>query len=158
MHQAEHADHPRERPGWENREVSDVRTDALADRYGSVRPARRRAVILASGLVGVIALAWVAWAAWSQSTPEVQSSLRSFEVLDTHTVKARVTVQPSSSSVRASCLLRAYAVDKSVVGERNFPVTDTEGRTTLEVEFRTEREATSVVLVGCTAPGQSRPR
>jgi hypothetical protein len=144
--------------GWENRQVSDVKTDALADRYGTASPARRRAVIIASGLVGVLALGWLAWATWVQSTPEVQSSLRSFKVVDTHSVQARVTVDTSSESVRASCLLRAYSVDHSVVGERNFRVADTSGSTTLLVEFRTEREATSVVLVGCTAPGQSRPR
>ena len=113
---------------------------------------------LASGVVGVLALGWLAWATWFQSTPEVQSSLRSFEVIDSHSVQAKVTVRPSAESVQASCLLRAYGLDHSVVGERNFPVADTAGSTTLLVEFRTEREATSVVLVGCTAPGQSRPR
>ena len=68
--------------------VSEVRTDPMAGRYGGQSPRRRRAVILASGVVGVLALAWLAWAGWSQSTPDVQSNLQSFEVVDTHSVEA----------------------------------------------------------------------
>ena len=36
----------------------------MADRYGRPSAGRRRAVILVSGLVGVVALAWVIWAAY----------------------------------------------------------------------------------------------
>jgi hypothetical protein len=131
---------------------------ALADRYGGTSPARRRVVILVSGLVGVVALAWVAWAAWFQSTPEVQSSLQSFQVVDDHTATAKVVVQPRGADVRASCLVRASGADHSVVGELNFRVSGVGEAIVREVEVRTEREATTVELIGCTAPGQSRPR
>ena len=130
----------------------------MADRYGGTSPARRRAVILVSGLVGVVALAWVAWAAWFQSTPEVQSSLQSFDVVDDHSATAKVVVKPRDAGVRASCLLRASGADHSVVGELNFRVSGVSGAAVREVEVRTEREATTVELIGCTAPGQSRPR
>ena len=43
-------------------------------------------------MVGVLALAWLAWAGWSQSTPDVQSNLQSFDVVDTHQVEATVVV------------------------------------------------------------------
>ena len=94
VHQAEHVVHPRdERIGA----VTELRSDALADRYGTASPARRRAVIVVSGVVGVVALAWVAWATWFQSTPDVQSSLRSYDVVDTHSVTtASVLVKPTS--------------------------------------------------------------
>ncbi|MCW2761335.1 MAG: hypothetical protein JWR85_1536 [Marmoricola sp.] len=138
--------------------MSDVRTDALADRYGTASPARRRAIIVTSGVVGVLALAWLAWAAWFQSTPEVQSSLRSFDVTDAHSVSAVVIVKPSSPDVSASCLVRAFGVDHSVVGELNFKVAGEKAAISRTVNLRTEREATSVELVGCTAKGQSRPR
>ena len=95
---------------------------------------------------------------WSQGTPEVQSTLRSFSVVDAHTATAEVAVRPRSEEVRASCLVRAFGEDHSVVGERNFEVAGVDTTTLREVEVRTEREATSVELVGCTAPGQARPR
>ena len=133
--------------------MRDVSTDALADRYGTASPARRRTIIIASGVVGVVALVWLAWAA-----PDVQSSIRSFDVGDSHTVNAEVVVKPRSKDVEASCLLRAFAVDHSVVGELNFKVTGENTSTLRAVQLRTEREATSVELVGCTAAGQSRPR
>ncbi len=138
--------------------MGDVGTDELADRYGTASPARRRTVILASGVIGVLALSWLAWAAWFQGTPDVQSSLRSFEVLDTHSVRAEVAVKPRSSEVSASCLLRAFSADHSVVGELNFKVAGETGTTLRKVTLRTEREATSVELIGCTTADQPRPR
>ncbi len=140
------------------RPVSDVRTDLLADRYGTPSSARRRAVIIASGVVAGLAMAWLAWAAWAHGTPDVQSSLRSFDVVDTHTTTATVVVMPRSGEVSASCLARAFAEDHSVVGELNFKVAGVSDTVVREVTLRTEREATSVELIGCTTDGQSRPR
>ena len=137
--------------------MSEVRTDPLAGRYGGQSPRRRRAVIIASGVVGVLALAWLAWAGWSQGTPDVQSNLQSFEVVDTHTSEATVVVD-KSKDVTANCLVRAVGADHSVVGELNFEVTGDSGASRHDVKVRTEREATSVELVGCTTADQSRPR
>ncbi len=130
----------------------------MAGRYGSQTPRRRRAVILASGVVGVLALAWLAWAGWSQSTPDVESNLQSFEVVDSHGVEATVVVDIRSDGVTANCLVRAVGTDHSVVGERNFEVTGDSGASRHDVTVRTERRATSVEMIGCTTPDQSRPR
>ena len=138
--------------------MSELRTDPVAGRYGSQSAQRRRAVVIASGVVGLLAIAWLAWAGWSQSTPEVQSNLQSFEVVDSHSVEATVVVAFRSDDVTANCLVRAVGTDHSVVGERNFEVTGDRSATRHDVTLRTEREATSVELVGCTSPGQSRPR
>jgi hypothetical protein len=138
--------------------VSDVRTDPVAERSGRPSTARRRTVIVASGVIGVLALAWLAWAAWTQGTPEVQSSLRSFDVVDLHSATAVVVVKPRSAEVSASCRVRAFATDHSVVGELNFKVTGESDTTVREVTMRTERRATSVELIGCTTAEQRRPR
>jgi Domain of unknown function (DUF4307) len=130
----------------------------MAGRYGDQTPRRRRAVILASGVIGVLALAWLAWAGWSQSTPDVESNLQSFEVVDSHSVEATVVVDIRSEGVTANCLVRAVGTDHSVVGERNFEVTGDSGASRHDVTLRTERKATSVELIGCTSPDQSRPR
>ncbi len=130
----------------------------MSDRYGAASPARRRLVILVSGLVGLVALAWVAWATWFETTPDVQSSLRTFSVVDEHTVKTSVGVHLSDEGVVASCKVRAYGRDHSIVGELNFKVTGETGTRPHDVTFRTEREATSVEVVGCTTKDQARPR
>jgi len=130
----------------------------MAGRYGDQTARGRRAVILASGVVGVLALAWLAWAGWSQGTPDVESNLQSFEVVDSHSVEATVVVDIRSEGVTASCLVRAVGTDHSVVGERNFEVTGDSGASRHDVTVRTERRATSVEMVGCTSPDQSRPR
>jgi hypothetical protein len=132
--------------------------DALAERYGRHDPGRRRLVVAASGIVGVLALGWLAWVVWFASTPEVQSGLRTFEVVDAQRATAEVTVTLGSPDVEASCLVRATAADSSVVGEQSFEITGVSGAQRVDVEVRTEREATSVEMVGCTTPDQSRPR
>ncbi|MEO7448282.1 MAG: DUF4307 domain-containing protein [Humibacillus sp.] len=138
--------------------MSDVSTDPLAARYGRPGPARRRGLVVAAAFLALVGLAWVGWVVWSQSTPEVQSSLRTYDVVDTHRADASVAVRARSADVEASCQLRAYGADRTTVGELNFDVTGVEGTEVREVTLRTERRASSVQLVGCTADGQNRPR
>jgi hypothetical protein len=130
----------------------------LEQRYGRPSPSRRRTVIAISGVVGVVALAWVVWAAWVQSTPQVQSSLRTFSVPDDHSVKASVAVQLRKSGVHASCVVQATASDHTTVGQLTFAVTGRKGTTNHDLTMRTEREAVAVDVVGCTTPDQKKPR
>ncbi len=126
----------------------------LAERYGA--PSRRgRAVMLSlSVIIAAAFLGWLGWTIWEQSTPEVRSDLVGYDVVDPYRVTATVEVRLRGDDVQASCRVRAYAEDHVTVGEQAF--TPDEGRN--EVDIRTEREATAVELLGCTAPGQSRPR
>ncbi len=113
---------------------------------------------MVSGVVGVVALGWLVWVMWFQSNPDIRSSLRSFEVVDEHQVEATVELRVSDKDVDANCLVRATGVDRSVVGELNFKVSGISGTVHRDVTLRTEREATSVEMVGCTTKDQSRPR
>ena len=127
--------------------------DPLRERYAP-RPRWQRLALLAGvGVVAVVFLVWVAWAAWFHGTPAVESDLAGYDVVNDHEVHATVDVR-LDDGVRAHCVVQATAVDHSVVGELTF--VPHAGRN--EVTIRTERAATSVEPVGCTAPGQSRPR
>jgi hypothetical protein len=138
--------------------VSDVRTDLLAERYGRPGRGRRGVLLTVAGGVCLVALGWIAWVVWSQSTPQVQSSLRTYDIVDSHRADASLVIKARSADVEASCLVRAYGVDRTTVGERSFAVSGVRGTEVREVSLRTEREASSVQLVGCTAKGQNRPR
>ncbi|MEP9363829.1 DUF4307 domain-containing protein [Nocardioides sp. CN2-186] len=129
--------------------------DVLADRYGPPRPWRRRVVVAVVVVVAAAFLGWLGWTIWAQSTPKVQSSMIGFTVVDEHSAVATVDIHLTDASVHATCTLRAYAEDHTVVGELPFTPTG-DGRT--EQDIRTERRASSVELIGCTAPGQNRPR
>lgn len=110
-------------------------------------------------MLGGLATAWLVWAMLFHGRPQVDSNMVSFDVRGQHEATATFTVVRRSESVEASCLLRALAEDHSVVGELNVPVDSTDNaQTTVTTSLRTEREATSVDLVGCTAPGQTRRR
>ena len=108
-------------------------------------------------VVALVFLGWLGWTAWSHSTPVVSSDLVSFEVVDEHTATARLEVRVRDGADDASCLLRAFAEDHVVVGERSFRPAPQDG-SSIDETVRTDRRATSVELVGCTAEGQPRPR
>jgi hypothetical protein len=133
-----------------------VSAQTLDERYGARSPQRRRLVVGVSVVVAVAFLGWLAWVIYEQTTPQVTSDLETWSIKDEHEATAVMVVHLHDSGVKASCTLRAYAEDHTVVGELSFTPKPTTARQT--VSIRTERKATSVEPVGCTAPGQERPR
>ncbi|WP_193612607.1 DUF4307 domain-containing protein [Nocardioides lijunqiniae] len=128
-----------------------------ADRYGAPAPWRRRVLLAACVAVVGAFLGWLVWTVLVHSAPPVDSELLSFEIVDEHAATARLQVQLADDAVDATCLLRAFAEDHTVVGELSF-TPDPGADDRVEETIRTERRATSVESVGCTAEGQSRPR
>ena len=128
-------------------------TTDLADRYGAPSRSRRPIMIALAVALAVTGLSWLAWTAWFHSTPEVSSELISFEVTGDHEASATLQVE-LQDGVTASCRVRAYAEDHTSVGELAFTPSDGDN----VVVVRTERRATSLEKIGCTAPGQPRPR
>jgi hypothetical protein len=129
-----------------------VTTD-LADRYGAPSRWRRPATIGIAVALAVVSLGWLGWTVWFHSTPAVTSSLVTFDVTSDHETRVRLDVE-LADDVEASCRLRAFAEDHTTVGELAFAPVDGNN----EVVIRTERRATTVEKLGCTAPGQPRPR
>src|SRR5262245_53041705 len=128
--------------------------ETLTERYAAPPAWRRPVTIAGVVLVALVALGWLAWGIVVQSTPKVQSELITFHVVDAHSATARVDVSLASGTHDPRCTVQALASDHSVVGELVFTPTDG----TNVVTVRTEREATSVVVPGCIADGQDRPR
>jgi Domain of unknown function (DUF4307) len=126
--------------------------DLLRQRYGRRGPSRP--VLVLAVVVSALFLVWLAWVTWVHSTPEIESELIGYAVTDDHDATARVDVSIRGDGEGARCLVRATSLDHTPVGELSWEPTD--GRN--DVTIRTERRATTVELVGCTAPGQSRPR
>jgi hypothetical protein len=130
--------------------------DTLAARYGAPAPWRRRATVAAVVALGLAFTAWLVWTVYEHATPEVTSELETFTIEDDHTVTAVLLVTLDDPDVKASCTLRAYAEDHSTVGELTFTPDVSEGERQV-VTVRTERRATAVESIGCTAPGQDQP-
>jgi hypothetical protein len=125
----------------------------LAERYGTDRPGRRTAFVAVAALLAAAFLGWLAWATWFHANPAVESQLSSYRIVDQHEATAEIEVS-FDDAADVSCRVRALAEDHTVVGELTF--TPRDGSNTVSV--RTERVATSVELVGCTADGQPRSR
>jgi hypothetical protein len=126
----------------------------LSERYAAPPAWRRAATIAGVVLLAVVASAWLAWAAFDEATPEVESQLVGYDVVDAHHTVARVDVSVHDAAAHPRCTVQALAGDHSIVGELVF----TPRNGTNEVTVRTEREATAVDLPGCVADGQDRPR
>ncbi|ANH38454.1 hypothetical protein I601_2026 [Nocardioides dokdonensis FR1436] len=129
--------------------------DLLAERYGAPAPWRRRALLVLIGVVAATCLAWLTWTTLVHASPAVKSEIVGFDVVDEHVATAVIDVRLQDDATGVQCLVRAYAEDKATVGELVFEP-DRGGRT--ELRIRTERLATAVENVGCTAEGQPRPR
>jgi uncharacterized protein DUF4307 len=126
----------------------------LTERYAAPPAWRRRTTIVGVVVVALVALAWLAWVVVEQSTPQVESELVTFSVVDDHSAEARVDVTVHDASAHPRCTVQALASDHSIVGQVVFTPTDG----TNEVTVRTERAATAVVVPGCIADDQDHPR
>lgn len=132
--------------------------DDVSTRYGRPNRTTRGIIAAVTILLVSMSLVWLAWAAWFQGTPDVQSQLQGFDIVDDHNTQARIMVKLDNPDIKAHCLIQALAEDHSVVGEVNLKVTGTEGRMVHTVDIRTERPTNAVELVGCTTDRQKRPR
>ena len=89
------------------------------------------------------------------STPEVDSELVGFDVVDEHTAVGGRRRRAATTTSRRRCLLRALAEDHTVVGELAFtPDADGPQRGRRSAPSGGPRRSSSS---GCTAPGQSGP-
>ena len=133
--------------------------DLEAERYGAPRAGRRRLLQVAVVVLAVVSLAWLLWVAAFHAAPDARSELRSYEILSPSEASATVLVDRSDDSVEATCIVQAYAQDRTAVGQRVFTLGPGDPEdATFDLTIRTERPAVQVVATGCTAPGQGRPR
>ena len=130
----------------------------LAYRYGMPGRTNRLVAGVLVGALLVSAAGFLSWTVLFHGAPEVRSQITTFEVVSDHEARALFQVVREHRTTEAYCRLQALAEDHAVVGEVTVPVLDGPEDQTLSLSIRTERRATSVTSLGCTAPGQPRPR
>lgn len=126
----------------------------ISERY-TANPSPWSKIFIGIGVLIFVGLAiWLAWVIAVKSSPAVESKLTRWTVVDSHAVEATVTVKMSDDAEDVRCLLRATAEDHTTVGE--FAFVPVEGSNAVTV--RTERTATTLEAIGCTAKGQKDAR
>jgi len=129
----------------------------LDERYGATSAYRRRLLVAGTVVLALVFLGWLAWTVVGHTRTQVTSELEGFSVLDDSTVSAVLVVSLADDDVEATCRLRAFAEDHITVGELAF-TPDPDAGSRQVVEIRTERRATAVESLGCTADGQKGAR
>lgn len=135
-------------------------TTDLAARYGTPAPWRRRLLL---GTVATVVLAfggWLTWVTVVQADPSVASGNLVYDASAPTTTNQQIIasfdIDMADDVTEATCTLEAQARDHVTVGYLSFVVPA--GTTRVEQPIATERRAAHVELLGCTAPGQGRPR
>lgn len=131
----------------------------LTERYGR-RPSAATRIVAWALIVGLVAgsAGYLGWVVLFHSTPSVQSRLTYFEIPDARTAQAVINVVREDETTQATCRVQAYSADHTTVGQIDIQVFSGPTTQAVPVQLRTDRLATSVDLVGCTAPDQARPR
>ncbi|TYL49994.1 DUF4307 domain-containing protein [Nocardioides sp. BGMRC 2183] len=131
--------------------------DSLDQRYGAPSRTGRVLVAVIGGAIVLAGLGWLAWATVFNADPPVTSQMITNDILDDHTATVTVRLQYGDEPVESSCTVRAVAHDKTVVGELTVHPDPADGPEH-SYEINTDRRATAVDWLGCTAEGQPRPR
>lgn len=118
-------------------------------RYGNPSPRSRAIVIALSTLLALAFLGWLGWAAWHHSHPDVSGRLQSFDVVSEHQVSLVLDIK-RSGDFAVECVVRAQSEDHGIVGETTLAVeAGPEHEVSLTPTMRTDRAATTAVLLGC---------
>ncbi|TIC83257.1 DUF4307 domain-containing protein [Nocardioides sp. GY 10113] len=130
--------------------------DSLEQRYGAPSRTGRIAVAAVGGAIVAALLGWLVWTADFWADPPVSSKMLTNDVLDDHTATVTARIQYGDGPVEATCTIRAIAHDKTIVGEVTVSPDPADGPDHTW-EISTDRRATAVDWLGCTAEGQPRP-
>jgi len=122
----------------------------MQERYGTASRGRRAVLIVATSVLAIVFLGWLGWVAWFHSDPAIEAEIVSFAVVDDQRVDVRLATRFRDDSVEGSCLLRATALDHTVVGERNVTVAELRDADGDWIAVTTFNRANSVAVIRCT--------
>ena len=132
--------------------VTEEAAARLARRYPP--PRRRRWWVPAALVLAAAGVAWLAWAGGYGATGTITARVDAFEVRSDTTIGVTVTVERPNPEVGAECLLYAQAVTYDRVGETRIVLEPGgSGLTTVRLELRTFKRATTAAVESCRTTG-----
>lgn len=125
--------------------------EQIAQRYGKSpqqEGQRRRAIVIAAGLIAALFIAWAIWAALTaKNDPMVKTT--SFKVIDaTSTSVSFVVTKPANSTV--ICAVQALKEDYGIVAHKEvvIPASGPQDITTIDVPFKATLRTTELAVSG----------
>lgn len=124
----------------------------LARRYPPVR--RNHWWIAVAAILALVGAAWLIWAGSFGATGTITARVDAFEVRSDTVINVTVTVDRPDPKVAAECRLYAQAVTYDRVGETRVQVAPGgAGLTTVKLQLRTFKRATTAAVESCRAIG-----
>ena len=124
----------------------------IARRYP--RPRQGRQAVVVAIALAVVGAVWLVWAAGYGATGTVTGRVDAFDVRSDTLIAVTVTIDRPDPGRAAECLLYAQAVSYDRVGETRVGVpAGGDGLTTLKIDLRTFKRATTAALEGCRTTG-----
>jgi hypothetical protein len=129
-------------------------SEFLRTRYG-IRHSRIGRWVGPAITIGLIGGAWLLWSANHYATPDVRSTLVSFQAIDDNHISVRYSLIFKDSTSAHECVLVAHDYQTNVVGQFTDPIPAGSVSPTRTVVIPTRLKAVSVSIDHC-AVGFSR--
>ncbi|CAB4531684.1 unannotated protein [freshwater metagenome] len=120
----------------------------LRIRYG-VRETSRPGWLIPAIVLGIVGGGWILWTANHHSTPQIRSTLISFEEVSDSQISIRYSLELKDPSIAHTCLLTAKDYGVNVVGQLTDLIPTGQAKVTREVLIPTRLRAVNAGIEKC---------
>jgi len=120
----------------------------LRNRYG-IRESKRPAWLAPALVLAIVGGGWLLWSAQHFSTPEIRSTLISFQEISDSKISIRYSLEFKNPAISHSCLLSAKDYGVNTVGQLTDQIPTGQAKITREVIIPTRLRAVNAGIEKC---------
>jgi Domain of unknown function (DUF4307) len=120
----------------------------LRNRYG-IRESKRPAWLAPALVLAIVGGGWLFWSAQHFSTPEIRSTLISFQEISDSKISIRYSLEFKNPAIAHSCLLSAKDYGVNTVGQLTDQIPTGQAKITREVIIPTRLRAVNAGIEKC---------
>jgi Domain of unknown function (DUF4307) len=120
----------------------------LRNRYG-IRESKRPAWLAPALVLAIVGGGWLFWSAQHFSTPEIRSTLISFQEISDSKISIRYSLEFKNPAIAHSCLLSAKDYGVNIVGQLTDQIPTGQAKITREVIIPTRLRAVNAGIEKC---------
>lgn len=122
---------------------------SFEERYGLNK--KRASWKIPAALIAILGIAWTLWAGLHHASPEIRSTLISFNVTGENEITLRYQLELRNPTGEIICTLAARDIDKTIIGQLDDRFPAQVGRFTRETAIHTRTSPVSAGITRCRA-------